>query len=170
MMYTSSTRRSATCSPRATRSASPALYLPTGKNAPRPRSRTGRATTPRSTTCAPSWREYFAGTRREFDAAAATRPARAFQKRVWAALLRHPVRRDDELRRDGRRDRRAHARRARSGWRTGRTRSRSSCRAIGSIGANGSLTGYGGGLDAKRWLLAHEARARRAARPLAAVA
>jgi methylated-DNA-[protein]-cysteine S-methyltransferase len=24
------------------------------------------------------------------------------------------------------------------------------------IGANGSLTGYGGGLDAKRWLLAHE--------------
>jgi hypothetical protein len=26
------------------------------------------------------------------------------------------------------------------------------------IGANGSLTGYGGGLDAKRWLLAHEAQ------------
>ena len=26
------------------------------------------------------------------------------------------------------------------------------------IGANGSLTGYGGGLDRKRWLLAHEAR------------
>jgi methylated-DNA-[protein]-cysteine S-methyltransferase len=25
------------------------------------------------------------------------------------------------------------------------------------IGANGSLTGYGGGLDRKRWLLAHEA-------------
>jgi methylated-DNA-[protein]-cysteine S-methyltransferase len=25
------------------------------------------------------------------------------------------------------------------------------------IGANGSLTGYGGGLDAKRWLLSHEA-------------
>ena len=24
------------------------------------------------------------------------------------------------------------------------------------IGANGSLTGYGGGLEAKRWLLAHE--------------
>jgi methylated-DNA-[protein]-cysteine S-methyltransferase len=27
------------------------------------------------------------------------------------------------------------------------------------IGANGSLTGFGGGLDRKRWLLAHEARA-----------
>jgi methylated-DNA-[protein]-cysteine S-methyltransferase len=26
------------------------------------------------------------------------------------------------------------------------------------IGANGSLTGYGGGLEAKRWLLDHEAR------------
>jgi len=27
------------------------------------------------------------------------------------------------------------------------------------IGANGSLTGYGGGLERKRWLLEHEARA-----------
>ncbi len=26
------------------------------------------------------------------------------------------------------------------------------------IGSNGSLTGYGGGLDRKKWLLAHEAR------------
>lgn len=26
------------------------------------------------------------------------------------------------------------------------------------IGANGSLTGFGGGIDAKRWLLAHEQR------------
>jgi len=24
------------------------------------------------------------------------------------------------------------------------------------VGANGSLTGYGGGLDRKQWLLAHE--------------
>jgi methylated-DNA-[protein]-cysteine S-methyltransferase len=28
------------------------------------------------------------------------------------------------------------------------------------VGANGSLTGYGGGLERKRWLLAHEARVR----------
>jgi methylated-DNA-[protein]-cysteine S-methyltransferase len=28
------------------------------------------------------------------------------------------------------------------------------------IGANGSLTGYAGGLDRKRWLLAHETQAR----------
>ena len=26
------------------------------------------------------------------------------------------------------------------------------------IGANGSLTGYGGGLERKRWLLAHESK------------
>jgi methylated-DNA-[protein]-cysteine S-methyltransferase len=30
------------------------------------------------------------------------------------------------------------------------------------IGADGSLTGYGGGLEAKRWLLAHEQRHRAA--------
>jgi len=29
------------------------------------------------------------------------------------------------------------------------------------IGSNGKLTGYGGGLDRKRWLLAHEARSPR---------
>ena len=35
------------------------------------------------------------------------------------------------------------------------------------VGSNGSLTGYGGGLDRKRWLLAHEARyAPRASGPL----
>ncbi|HET6156832.1 MAG TPA: methylated-DNA--[protein]-cysteine S-methyltransferase [Dongiaceae bacterium] len=28
------------------------------------------------------------------------------------------------------------------------------------IGTNGSLTGYGGGIERKRWLLAHEARAK----------
>jgi methylated-DNA-[protein]-cysteine S-methyltransferase len=27
------------------------------------------------------------------------------------------------------------------------------------IGSNGSLTGYGGGIERKRWLLAHERRA-----------
>ena len=33
------------------------------------------------------------------------------------------------------------------------------------IGANGSLTGYGGGLDRKRWLLEHEGfEVRRAAK------
>ena len=33
-----------------------------------------------------------------------------------------------------------------------------SCLVIASIGSDGSLTGYGGGLPRKRWLLEHEAR------------
>jgi methylated-DNA-[protein]-cysteine S-methyltransferase len=36
------------------------------------------------------------------------------------------------------------------------------------IGANGSLTGYGGGIERKRWLLAHEARWNYALAPQAA--
>jgi methylated-DNA-[protein]-cysteine S-methyltransferase len=35
------------------------------------------------------------------------------------------------------------------------------------IGASGDLTGYGGGLPIKRWLLDHEARARGAVAPRA---
>jgi methylated-DNA-[protein]-cysteine S-methyltransferase len=34
------------------------------------------------------------------------------------------------------------------------------------VGADGSLTGYGGGLERKRWLLAHEARAAASELPL----
>jgi methylated-DNA-[protein]-cysteine S-methyltransferase len=34
------------------------------------------------------------------------------------------------------------------------------------VGADGSLTGYGGGLDAKRWLLSHEATHSGATLPL----
>ena len=34
------------------------------------------------------------------------------------------------------------------------------------VGSDGSLTGYGGGIERKRWLLAHESRARQvSARP-----
>ncbi|MCP3139809.1 methylated-DNA--[protein]-cysteine S-methyltransferase [Pyxidicoccus xibeiensis] len=36
------------------------------------------------------------------------------------------------------------------------------------VGANGSLTGYGGGLERKRWLLAHESRAHPGARQASA--
>ncbi len=129
------------------------LYLPTGRHATAVRS---------------GWRpddgafddvraqldEYFAGARRTFDL-----PLRAvgtgFQRRVWAALV---------------------------GIRYGETTSYgklaaaigspSASRAVGLangqnpisiivpchrvVGADGSLTGYGGGLDAKRWLLSHE--------------
>ena len=99
--------------------------------------------------------EYFAGDRREFDLP--LHPSGTpFQQRVWRALCEIPY---------------------------GETTSYSetaatigaptAIRAVGHangqnpipiivpchrvVGANGSLTGYGGGLDAKRWLLGHEA-------------
>lgn len=98
--------------------------------------------------------EYFAGERRTFDVPL-NATGTAFQQQVWAALRDIPY---------------------------GETRSYSmtalaigaptAARAVGMangrnpisiivpchrvVGADGSLTGYGGGLDAKRWLLAHE--------------
>jgi methylated-DNA-[protein]-cysteine S-methyltransferase len=99
-------------------------------------------------------REYFAGTRREFDL-----PLRlegtVFQQRVWRSL--------GEIRYG-------------ETWSYGQLAKRignpNASRAVGLangrnpisilvpchrvIGADGSLTGYGGGLERKRWLLAHE--------------
>jgi methylated-DNA-[protein]-cysteine S-methyltransferase len=100
--------------------------------------------------------EYFAGTRREFDL-----PLRLdgtpFQQRVWRELVEIPY---GET------------------WSYGQLATRignpKASRAVGLangqnpisilvpchrvIGANGSLTGYGGGLERKRWLLSHEGR------------
>jgi methylated-DNA-[protein]-cysteine S-methyltransferase len=130
------------------------LYLPTGKH-------------PKAVH--PSWvrdddafgdvrnqlADYFAGDRREFDL-----PLHAsgsvFQRRVWAALCDIPY---------------GHT--ASYGETATAIGDSGAARAVGLangqnpisiivpchrvIGANGSLTGYGGGLDAKRWLLTHEA-------------
>lgn len=101
-------------------------------------------------------REFFAGERREFDLR--LDPAGTpFQQRVWAALRQIPY---------------------------GETRSYAdiavalgsptATRAVGAangrnpigivvpchrvVGANGSLTGYAGGIENKRWLLEHERR------------
>jgi methylated-DNA-[protein]-cysteine S-methyltransferase len=101
-------------------------------------------------------REYFEGSRRRFDLPLAPRGT-AFQLEVWSQLTRIPY---------------------------GETRSYldvanaigrpAACRAVGAanganplpivvpchrvIGSNGSLTGFGGGLDVKRQLLGMEAR------------
>ncbi len=101
---------------------------------------------------------YFAGALRRFElplAGAGT----DFQREVWAALTRIPYG-----------ETRSYAELAAL---VGRPRA---VRAVGAangrnplaivvpchrvIGADGSLTGYAGGLAAKRWLLAHEARQR----------
>ncbi len=98
--------------------------------------------------------EYFAGARREFDVPLAPRGT-PFQLAAWRALRAIPYGQT-----------RTYAGQAAS---IGRPRA---VRAIGAangrnplaiivpchrvIGAGGALTGYGGGLQTKRWLLEHE--------------
>ena len=100
--------------------------------------------------------EYFAGDRKTFDLPLAPRVGTPFQRRVWTALARIPFGVTWSY--------------ARLAEETG-----SVARAVGSanganpisiivpchrvIGADGSLTGYAGGLPRKRWLLAHEGAA-----------
>lgn len=98
--------------------------------------------------------DYFAGTLRAFTTPAAPEGT-AFQREVWAALTTIPFG-----------ETRSYADVARA---IGRPRA---VRAVGGangdnplsllqpchrvIGARGALTGYAGGLERKRWLLAHE--------------
>jgi methylated-DNA-[protein]-cysteine S-methyltransferase len=100
--------------------------------------------------------QYFAGERREFDLPLAPRGS-GFQERVWRALLAIPFN-----------ETRSYGELARA---IGRP---SASRAVGSansrnpisiivpchrvIASNGELTGYAGGMAAKRWLLDHESR------------
>ena len=103
--------------------------------------------------------EYFAGTRRQFDLPLA--PAGTpFQQRVWTALLDIPYGHTISY-----------------GELAARIGQKSASRAVGLangsnplpivipchrvIGANGKLTGYGGGLPIKERLLAHERGDRR---------
>jgi methylated-DNA-[protein]-cysteine S-methyltransferase len=100
-------------------------------------------------------RAYFAGDVNALEAIDVELNGTSFQKQVWAAL--RTVRAGTTA---------AYAEIARS------ISAPSAIRAVGAanganpvavivpchriIGANGSLTGYGGGLDRKRWLLEHE--------------
>ncbi|MCK9485917.1 MAG: methylated-DNA--[protein]-cysteine S-methyltransferase [Dehalococcoidia bacterium] len=99
-------------------------------------------------------REYFAGTRVTFDLPLAPHGSE-FQRKVWATLM--------EI---------APGETRSYGWVAGRIGQPSASRAVGAangqnpivivvpchrvVGANGTLTGYGGGLHRKRWLLEHE--------------
>ena len=99
--------------------------------------------------------EYFAGTRREFDLPLRLQGT-AFQQRVWRELTKIPYRRNVELRRA--REAHQQSQRARAPWGLPMAAIPSAiivpCHRV--IGADGSLTGYGGGIERKRWLLAHE--------------
>ena len=102
---------------------------------------------------------YFSGRLVDFDVPTRT-GGTDFQRRVWDGLRQIPYG-----------DTWSYAELA------DRVGNRRACRAVGLangrnpiaiivpchrvIGANGTLTGYGGGLERKRWLLEHEARQRR---------
>jgi methylated-DNA-[protein]-cysteine S-methyltransferase len=101
-------------------------------------------------------REYFTGERRTFELPLDP-VGTPFQRRCWLALSSIPYGRTlsygEQARRLG------HPRAARA---VGAANARNPisivlpCHRV--VGANGALTGYGGGLDAKRLLLEHEAR------------
>jgi methylated-DNA-[protein]-cysteine S-methyltransferase len=100
--------------------------------------------------------EYFAGSRTRFDLSLVP-PGTAFQKQVWAALVRIPFGATASYGEIARVVGRPEASRA-----VGGANHRNPiaiiipCHRV--IGANGSMTGYGGGLPRKRILLDLEAR------------
>jgi methylated-DNA-[protein]-cysteine S-methyltransferase len=96
-------------------------------------------------------RAYFAGTRREFDLPLA--PAGTpFQRRVWEALLAIPYGQTVSYSHIATKIDAPSAARA-VGLANGRNPISVVVPCHRVIGANGSLTGYGGGLERKRWLL-----------------
>ncbi|HYM71109.1 MAG TPA: methylated-DNA--[protein]-cysteine S-methyltransferase [bacterium] len=122
-------------------------------------------------------RAYLAGTHRAIDDVAVDTGGTPFQRRVWSALRKIPV--GQTLSYGGLAERLGMPAASRA---VGRAVSLNPvaivvpCHRV--IGADGTLTGYAGGLDRKRWLLAHEgavptpspgraepARATRRARP-----
>ena len=100
--------------------------------------------------------EYFAGTRTEFDIPLDT-VGTGFQHTAWDALCTIPfgetVSYGEQARRMG------DVRKARAvGAANGRNPVSIIVPCHRVVGADGSLTGFGGGLEAKAWLLDHERR------------
>lgn len=99
---------------------------------------------------------YFAGRLREFDVPLASAGS-PFQRRVWQALRQIPFGVTESYGALARRVGNAKASRA-VGMANGRNPLSIIVPCHRVIGADGSLTGYGGGLERKRWLLEHEQR------------
>ena len=99
---------------------------------------------------------YFAGRLREFEVEIAGRGS-AFQTSVWDALIRIPFGSTESYGALARRIGKPNASRA-VGLANGKNPISIIVPCHRVIGANGSLTGYGGGLERKRWLLDHERR------------
>jgi methylated-DNA-[protein]-cysteine S-methyltransferase len=100
--------------------------------------------------------EYFAGARTRFDLTLSAEGT-AFQRTVWAELSRIPYGQTISYGELARRIGNPRAVRA-VGLANGRNPLPIVVPCHRVIGADGSLTGFGGGIERKRWLLEHEAR------------
>jgi methylated-DNA-[protein]-cysteine S-methyltransferase len=98
--------------------------------------------------------EYFAGTRREFDLPLRLQGT-TFQTRVWRELTVIPYGQTWSYGQLAQRIDKPSASRA-VGLANGRNPISILVPCHRVIGADGSLTGYGGGVERKRWLLVHE--------------
>lgn len=98
--------------------------------------------------------EYFDGRRRSFDVALQT-PGTEFQISVWDCLKRIPYGETSTYQQQAQKINRPKAVRATAAA-NGRNRISIILPCHRVIGKNGELTGYGGGLERKRWLIEHE--------------
>jgi methylated-DNA-[protein]-cysteine S-methyltransferase len=98
--------------------------------------------------------EYFGGARRDFELPMCLQGTE-FQQRVWQALRQIPYGVTLSYGELAKRVSNPNALRA-VGLANGRNPISILVPCHRVIGADGSLTGYGGGLERKRWLLAHE--------------
>jgi methylated-DNA-[protein]-cysteine S-methyltransferase len=98
--------------------------------------------------------EYFAGNRRDFDLPLCLNGT-LFQQRAWSALTEIPYGETWSYGELAKRIGNPNASRA-VGLANGRNPISILVPCHRVIGADGSLTGYGGGLQRKQWLLAHE--------------
>jgi len=102
---------------------------------------------------------YFAGELKSIDAIAVRVEGTAFQKQVWAELRNIAAGTTLSYGELARRIGRPNASRA-VGLANGSNPIAIVVPCHRVIGANGSLTGYGGGMERKRWLLEHESAQR----------
>jgi methylated-DNA-[protein]-cysteine S-methyltransferase len=98
--------------------------------------------------------EYFRGERREFELPLRLQGTE-FQRRAWRSLLAIPYGETRSYAEQAKHIGNPKASRA-VGLANGRNPIPIVVPCHRVIGADGSLTGYGGGLERKRWLLAHE--------------
>ena len=111
---------------------------------------------PITKSCKRQLEEYFAGNRTDFDVPIKF-SGTAFQEKAWNALLAVPFGETATYGEQAKRIKKPKAMRA-VGAANGRNKHAIVVPCHRVIGADGSLTGYGGGVRRKKWLLDHEQR------------